>query len=116
MSALRVCLVLTLALTIGCAGQHRMRPGGAAALIAIGALVTVTGVLVSAGCPDLSEDRGCGAAPADPNPQVGVPLIAAGATMIAVGASQRPRKLRNAQNAVPATPMPDPFVPPLSSP
>jgi hypothetical protein len=93
-----------------------MRPGGAAALIAIGALAAVAGVLVSAGCPDLSEDKGCGTAPADPNPQAGVPLIAAGATMIAIGASQRPRKLRNAQSTVPAAPMPDPFVPPISSP
>jgi hypothetical protein len=114
MRALRVSLVLMIALSVGCAGQNRMRPGGAAALIAIGALATVTGVLVSAGCPDLSEDKGCGTEPADPNPQAGVPLIAAGATMIAIGASQRARKLRNSQSTVPAAPMPDPFVAPIS--
>ena len=108
-------LGVLLCLSGGCSGQRSLSRGGATALMVVGGIAAVTGALVAAGCSEVTDDRGCGDAPSDPDPQVGLPMMSAGMALITAGALAGPFRTRSPA-VLPAPVSPDPFVPPLANP
>lgn len=97
--------VASLAVT-GCAHVDS-RTRTSRALIGAGVATVVVGALIAGGCVDPSEGDGCSGSPEGADVAGGLPLMAAGAAMIAGGVAVRPKDTGvMATPAVPTTPLP----------
>lgn len=105
-------VVVSAVMLIGCA-HHDGRTTASRALVGAGAATMVIGLLLAGGgCDEVSEGNGCAGAPDGDDVGAGLPVMAAGAAMIAGGIAARPKHTGKAtkSTAPAATPAPAPEV------
>lgn len=109
-------LSLLLVLCLGCSACAHKPAAKARTLMAVGALGVAGGLLVTGGCAEEST-AGCGS-PGGGSLGVGLPLLAAGAAVLATGIALKPKATAPLRYRDPLPPpvMPDPLVRPLSEP
>lgn len=98
-------LLLSLSL-VGCApgGSRTRQTRTARALVGVGAAAMVIGLLAAEGCePEAGHANGCSSGVGDGSPEIGLPVMAAGAAMILGGLAVEPKGPRRVHRVLPRT-------------
>lgn len=99
-----------LTLLAGCA-HHDARGRLSRAMVGTGVAAVAVGALVAAGCTDESGDGSCAGSSDDGDVEVGLPLMAAGAALVAGGVAVRPKDPGRTGAAASTTSAPKTFSP-----